>query len=353
MLAACPAYDVLLALGINDMVESEGRTATMVIADITAIATKIKNAGRRLTIVPIPPRRIADTLWTTAVQQKALRVNAALKKLSAQTGYGFVPTAEAVTDYSVTAAFESPATTGRCLYDNVHQNSYGAFRQGLVLADYYSQLRPYRPLPTPTHFIDDSSADGSNLNLLDNPMFNGSTGYTLPTVAGLISAVSTAVVAAPDGVGNALQIDISVSAATTITLFYAAWDNSPALVAGDTILPLAKIKVEASGGGGAPTGLRAVGLSGRYASQNGDFKNAEIGCLIGTNSNDWPVDRALDLFVMPTAAFVVTGNEVLGLNNYLRCMAEFTGPGSARFIISSCGILKNMSYYDDPLVPWK
>lgn len=354
-LAACPAYDVLIGLGTNDLPDSEGRTSAQIIADITTIALKCKNAGRRVAIKSIIPRMAADAGWTTEVQQKALRVNHGIRNLCHTNGYGYIPAAEVLTDYSVLTAFVLPASPNFVTYDNVHPNNKGARKIGKKLAEYYSTLRVDSPNYSPLHFIDDSSADNSNIQLLDNPLFNGTTGWTLNAIAGIVTAVTNTVIASPDGIGNALQIDITTNAGGFLNLAYAFWDNAPAVVSG-YLLPTAKVKISASGADtGAPTELLYVELRGEITGAGTDSRRSEIrsfGFGGGSGTNSKPIDEALDVELTPTNPLIVTGNET-GLNAIYRVGMYFSAAGSARIVLYGCGMYNvSKSPYNDP-VNWK
>lgn len=350
MLAACPAYDVLVALGTNDMPAAENRTSDQIIADITTVAGLCKAAGRRVAIKSILPRRAADAGYTTAVQQKQLRVNAGIQRLCLEQGYAYIPIAEVLTDYSVLANFVSPATTGRVLYDDVHPNNRGAMLSGIELAAHYSALRTEKRIYSPLHFIDDSSADAENKNLLDNPLFNGTTGYTLLSVAGIVSAVTNTVIASPDGVGNALQVDVTVSGTGFVNLLYSFFDNTPSVyVAGNTLAPVARCKVSANGADtGAPTGLEYVELRCEVTGAGSDSRRAEmrvLGSGGGATTSGQAIDRALDVLLAPTAPYRFTGNEGTtgdgSVNSLFRIAARFLSAGSARFVLFGLGLHLN------------
>lgn len=355
-LAACPAYDVLIGLGTNDLPDVEGRTSAQIIADITTIALKCKNAGRRVAIKSIIPRMAADAGWTTAVQQKALRVNHGIRNLCHTNGYGYIPAAEVLTDYSVLTGFVLPASPNFVTYDNVHPNNKGGRKIGKKLADYYAALRADSPNYGALHFIDDSSADVDNIQLLANPLFNGTTGWTLNAIAGIVTAVTNTVIASPDGVGNALQVDITTNAGGFLNLAYAAWDNAPAVVAGNYLLPTAKAKISASGADtGAPTALTYVELRGELTGAGTDARRAEIQSMgFGGNSgtNSMPIDEAIDVDLTPSNPLIVRGTET-GLNALFRVGMYFSAAGSARIVLYGCGFYKlSASPYTDPL-NWK
>jgi len=357
----------LIEIGTND-IGAAGRTAAQVLADIYTIWQAAHNSGKHTTVCTIAPRRTGGGSNFTAAQQKTLAlVNAGLMKYAATVdGFHLIDIAPSITDYTV-GAYESPATTNRVLYDDIHFNNRAAYLVGKKIKTHYDALVPVFDAGA-SAYLDDSTSDATNKNLLNCGLMQGTlglgrpTGWNVPSAAGgLTATITETVVTAPDSVGNGYQFDINATAATGTGGFvrtYAIWDNTTApLVAGDTVFAEVYFKIEGINGSGTPVNINtprlqlqlAAGASPAYSSDGEE--GTSTGTMAALPSENFEG-------VLRTAPYVYQGTEAASLNTTLWLNMYFFGVGSCRVTFWRARVMKNDDYYTpfgtiDHTFPWQ
>jgi hypothetical protein len=268
-----------------------------------------------------------------------LKGNELLYKYAAAGEFLLLDLSADLVDYTSLTSYIGLSTTR---YDGLHPNNWGAYLVGKRVAAHYRNLFTTMPSVLSRHFLDDYSNDAANVNQYQNSLFNGTTGWTIAGVSGIVSAITSTVIASPFGAGNALALDVTTNAAGGVNLAYrtAGYNNSPAWAAGDTMHAEALIAVQGNGGTGNPSNVHAP------------YMRLDIASAV--NARSWWMSPTQTATASPinepfqgtarTLPYFWNGAES-SRNNYLFLGAQFTAAGSARFIFSAPRVIKNDAYY--------
>lgn len=329
------ATDAVIFLGTNDL--AAGRTGLQCAGDILTIARAAKSSGKRVTVLMDTPR----VGITAAVQKEWMNHANELYRLAALGEFYLVDASQQFIDWANTTALTGKSTM---YYDSVtHQNGLGAYTLGKALADHYDKLLPQVPTQRVHHYLDSFSNDATNVNKIGNSRFPSSyAGWTIPSASGIITAITGTRIAAPDGYGYALAVDVTTNAAGGVTLAsYMSDVANPAYVAGDTLHGEFKATVVGNSGTGDPTGVVAP------------FMRLDIAANADARMSDMWFEQTLNPVAIPgsqsgtcrTMPYFVTGLESGAISGSVNIGLFFAAAGSARLIITAPQVIKNASPY--------
>lgn len=328
------ATDAVIFLGTNDL--AAGRTGVQCASDILTIAKAARSSGKRVTVLMDTPR----VGITAAVQKEWMNHANELYRMAAAGEFYLVDASQQFIDWTNTTALTGKSTM---YYDSVtHQNGFGAYTLGKALADHYAKLLPPISTQRVHHYLDNAGNDATNLNMIANSRFASSyAGWTIPSAAGIVTAITGTRIAAPDGFGYALAVDVTVNAAGGVTLASVASLVSPAYVAGDCLHGEFKATIQGNGGTGDHTGVVApfmrLDIAGDANARMADMwfeqtlnPAAVVGNFAGT---------------CKTMPYFVTGTETGAINGAVNIGLFFASAGSARLIITAPQVVKNSTPY--------
>ena len=330
------AQDAIIWIGTNDLAASS--SGASICNSIRTIAASARGSGKTVAVLLEMPR----SSFSLSQQYLLFELQHLLQKYSAMGEFGLIDITPKLIDWSNTTNYASLTTYQ---YDGLHPNAAGAKIIGEAVDAYYSALYPSAATEYPSHhYIDDSSAYSSATNRIANGLFaTALTGWTVPTVAGAVTAVTTSRIASPDGYGYALACDITVNAATTVAICSRTYDIGTGFVAGDTLHATACFWVQGNGGSGTATGVVSPYLRCDI--------NTTGGAGAGRTSDMWPENTTSETAqaanfdgLLETLPYYWTGSEGNRSPN-LSCGIRFSGAGSARIIFSRIAAKKNCAKY--------
>lgn len=328
------ATDAVIFLGTNDL--ATGRTGVQCAADILTIAKAARSSGKRVTVLMDTPR----VGITAAVQKEWMNHANELYRMAAQGEFYLVDASQAFIDWANTTALTGKSTM---YYDaTTHQNGYGAYVLGKALADHYAKLLPPIATQRVHHYLDNAGNDATNLNMIANSRFASSyAGWTISSPTGIATAITGTRIAAPDGFGYALAVDVTVNAAGGITLASVASLVSPAYVTGDCLHGEFRATIQGNGGTGDHTGVVAPFMRLDIAG-DANARMSDMWFEQTPNPSAVPGNFAGTCKTMP---YFVTGAETGAINGSVNIGLFFASAGSARLIITAPQVVKNTTPY--------
>ena len=330
------AQDALIWIGINDL--SAGSSGASICNSIRTIAAAARGSGKAVAVILEMPK----TGFALAHQYQLFELQHALQEYSALGEFGLIDITPRLIDWANTTNYSSLTAYQ---YDGLHPNAAGAKIIAEAVDAYYSALYPSAATDFPSHhYLDDSSVYSGATNRIANGLFaTALTGWTVPTVTGAVTAVTTTRIAAPDGYGYALACDITVNAATTVSICSRAYDAGTGFVAGDTLQATARFWIQGNGGTGTATGVVSPYLRCDI--------NTTGGMGAGRTVDMWPENTTAETAqatnfdgLLETLPYYWTGLEG-NLSASLSCGMRFSGAGSARIIFSRIAAKKNAANY--------
>ncbi len=225
--------------------------------------------------------------------------------------------------------------------------------QGICLADHFKNVCNNVPKTGPLHYLDQNLVDNTSQNLVSNPLFAVTSGastssWTLATTYGG-GPVTTAIVPSPDGIGYAIQFDVSgVSSApsSTSTLLFQTFSLLSAFrTSGNNLVGSVRVKLSQYGSSaGSPTNAYYPWFHASVTN-NGTSGWGAIAGLYGDNGNNSPLDRSIDILIK-TPPLSFTGIES-SVSNLLRIGCMCGVGASFRMTVFSPTIKLNGDPYDN------
>lgn len=254
-IAAGFRYATVFPFGSNDYESSLGpvQTVEVVWPEYKAQVARLAAAGMVVWVCTDPGVRTAEAATTSKTKHASiLRQNELIRTLA-----NIAPSQVFVIDLHATAVDQASATASPLtawFFDTVHFNGIGNYWHGKEVGRNWLLYRPAAPIFTRSNF-DNFNFDASLPNKLANSLFLTDTGATgVPdewkggaagaTSLGAGVAVIPSIVAAPNGIGNALKLVWTGTTAGTFGKFRSV-DLAARIPNGATVYLLVKIKVSA------------------------------------------------------------------------------------------------------------
>lgn len=322
---------VSLLVGINDVMQDKSEDS--IFDNINQIVSDVVESGAKVFLGTLPPLGTASGDYSAARRDKVVRLNARIRLLCARNSNVFMYDAyKAVTD-PVTGDWLSNYTA-----DGVHPSSRGAYAIALEFAAAITTAGYTGSDPRIVSQIDSLDVDASSLQLIDNPLMQGTSGQVDSPVTGTSAddwritryagtcAIASSLEARSDGIGQDIVLTITSTAASDQARIYHSPSIHSDLTAGDVIEFVCSITQES-----------ATNLRGRIVYLEGTVDGNAIqiqcsGSTGGTLSSN--VDGEL---VFRTQRFTVPAN-LTALRPIIRF--EFGGTGGGVFKFGRASVRK-------------
>ncbi len=206
--------DALIWLGTNDLGTYPG---AQIAGRIQTIANAAKDSGKRVTVMCELPKNPAGGAWVAATQYELAKLNELLYRYSEQGQFLLVDATADFLDQAQLGSYQAinGAGTVGLYYDNfVHPNNLGGYVPGQAPGRALREAHPRNSSRSPLD-TGSTTTPPTRRTRTSFPMacsMARPAGPRRPRSPGIVTGITYSVIASPNGIGNALAMDVTVNA---------------------------------------------------------------------------------------------------------------------------------------------